>query len=52
VRKKPPSFFGGANVSVGGELGGLGSNNFTTWIVKGRASATVLTGYFDARISL
>jgi len=29
---------GGAKVSVGGELGGLGSQNFTTWSVRGRAS--------------
>ena len=29
---------GGARVSVGGELGGLGSQNFTTWTVHGRAS--------------
>jgi hypothetical protein len=28
---------GGAKVSVGGELGGLG-NNFTTWSARGRAS--------------
>jgi uncharacterized repeat protein (TIGR01451 family) len=29
---------GGAKVSVGGEVGGLGSQNFTTWSVRGRAS--------------
>ena len=29
---------GGAKVSVGGELGGLGSQNFTVWTVRGRAS--------------
>jgi uncharacterized repeat protein (TIGR01451 family) len=29
---------GGAKVSVGGEFGGLGSQNFTTWSVRGRAS--------------
>jgi hypothetical protein len=29
---------GAARVSVGGELGGLGSQNFTTWSVRGRAS--------------
>jgi uncharacterized repeat protein (TIGR01451 family) len=29
---------GGARVSVGGELGGIGSQNFTTWTVHGRAS--------------
>ena len=28
----------GAQFSVGGELGGLGSNQFTTWTVRGRAS--------------
>jgi hypothetical protein len=28
---------GGARVSVGGELGGLG-NDFVTWSVRGRAS--------------
>jgi uncharacterized repeat protein (TIGR01451 family) len=29
---------GGAKVLVGGEVGGLGSQNFTTWSVRGRAS--------------
>jgi hypothetical protein len=29
---------GGAKVMVGGEVGGLGSQNFTTWSVRGRAS--------------
>lgn len=28
----------GAKVLVGGEVGGLGSQNFTTWSVRGRAS--------------
>jgi hypothetical protein len=28
---------GGAKVLVGGEVGGLGSQNFTTWSVCGRA---------------
>ena len=29
---------GGSVFSVGGELGGLGSNQFTTWTLRGRAS--------------
>jgi uncharacterized repeat protein (TIGR01451 family) len=29
---------GGAKVSIGGEVGGLGSQEFTTWSVRGRAS--------------
>jgi hypothetical protein len=29
---------GGAKILVGGEVGGLGSQNFTTWSVRGRAS--------------
>jgi hypothetical protein len=29
---------GGARILVGGEFGGLGSQNFTTWSVRGRAS--------------
>jgi uncharacterized repeat protein (TIGR01451 family) len=32
------NFANGARVSVGGELGGLGSQNFTTWTVRGRGS--------------
>jgi hypothetical protein len=28
----------GARILVGGEIGGLGSQNFTTWSVRGRAS--------------
>jgi outer membrane autotransporter protein len=30
--------FAGAQLSLGGELGGIGSQNFTTWAVRGRAS--------------
>jgi len=33
------AFAGGPKLSLGGELGGLGSNQFTTWSVRGRASA-------------
>ena len=33
------SVAGGARILVGGEVGGLGSQNFTTWSVRGRASA-------------
>jgi uncharacterized repeat protein (TIGR01451 family) len=29
---------GGAKLLIGGEVGGLGSQNFTTWSVRGRAS--------------
>ena len=29
---------GGPKLSVGGEVGGLGSNQFTTWSVRGRAA--------------
>ena len=29
---------GGAKVLVGGEVGGLGSQNFTVWSLRGRAS--------------
>jgi hypothetical protein len=29
---------GGAKILLGGEVGGLGSQNFTTWSVRGRAS--------------
>jgi hypothetical protein len=29
---------GGPTFSLGGELGGLGSNQFTTWSVRGRAA--------------
>jgi len=32
------TFAGGPRLSLGGELGGLGSNQFTTWSVRGRAS--------------
>jgi hypothetical protein len=31
-------FVGGAKLSVGGEVGGLGSGEFTVWSVRGRAS--------------
>ena len=31
-------FASGARVSLGGELGGLGSQNFTTWTFLGRGS--------------
>jgi outer membrane autotransporter protein len=33
------AFASGPKLSLGGELGGLGSNQFTTWSVRGRASA-------------
>jgi hypothetical protein len=29
---------GGPKLSVGSEIGGLGSNQFTTWSVRGRAA--------------
>jgi hypothetical protein len=29
---------GGAKILIGGEVGGLGSQNFTVWSVRGRAS--------------
>jgi hypothetical protein len=29
---------GGPKVSIGGKVGGLGSNQFTTWSVRGRAA--------------
>lgn len=32
------AFAGGSKLSLGGELGGLGSNQFTTWSVRGRGS--------------
>jgi hypothetical protein len=32
------AFAGGPMLSLGGELGGLGSDQFTTWSVRGRAS--------------
>ena len=32
------AFAGGPKLSLGGELGGLGSNQFTNWSVRGRAS--------------